>query len=226
MISYAQNREDVVLATTFSGQADGFYVDVGAGHPVVDSVTKIFYDRGWRGINIEPSPRWLRALERQRPEDVNLGVGLSDEEGRQTLFLGPPGHEGESTFREDLAARFWANGPRSVDRMDVAMLTLATVCERYVRERAIDFLKIDVEGFEGRVVGGANLSRWRPRVVVVEATLPNSPVPSERFFEPALLNANYVFALFDGLNRFYARDDETEIFERLCELTPQLYEFM
>ncbi len=64
MVSYAQNGEDVVLARVFGDRRAGFYVDVGAGHPVVDSVTKHFYDLGWRGINVEPLPRSWRCSAR------------------------------------------------------------------------------------------------------------------------------------------------------------------
>ncbi len=67
MISYAQNQEDVLLNRVFQGLSDGFYIDVGANDPVVDSVTKLFYDRGWTGINVEPDENCWRRLERSAP---------------------------------------------------------------------------------------------------------------------------------------------------------------
>jgi hypothetical protein len=56
LVSYAQNREDILLRAFFDPKEVGFYVDVGAYDPDDDSVTRLFYDRGWRGINIEPQP--------------------------------------------------------------------------------------------------------------------------------------------------------------------------
>ncbi len=53
-ISYAQNREDVVLQRALSGVQRGRYVDVGANDPTEDSVSKAFYEAGWRGITVEP----------------------------------------------------------------------------------------------------------------------------------------------------------------------------
>ena len=76
MISFAQSGEDVVLARAFRGRNEGLYVDLGANDPVVDSVTKHFYDRGWRGINVEPVPSAFEALVAQRPRDVNLNVAV------------------------------------------------------------------------------------------------------------------------------------------------------
>lgn len=54
--SYAQHGEDVVLNRAFKHQQNGFYVDVGAAGPVQHSVTKLFYDRGWRGITSSRYP--------------------------------------------------------------------------------------------------------------------------------------------------------------------------
>jgi hypothetical protein len=54
----------------------GFYIDVGSQHPDIDSVTRAFYDRGWRGVNIEPVPAYIELLRAARPRDVNLGIAL------------------------------------------------------------------------------------------------------------------------------------------------------
>lgn len=79
MVSYARNHEDVVLNRALSAQGPGFYIDVGAGHPVEDSVTKHFYDMGWSGVNVEPAAKMFEALVGQRARDVNLRLRLSDD---------------------------------------------------------------------------------------------------------------------------------------------------
>ncbi|MGH2810685.1 MAG: FkbM family methyltransferase, partial [Actinomycetota bacterium] len=73
------------------------------------------------------------------------------------------------------------------------------------------FIKIDVEGFEAEVIRGGDFRRWRPRVVLVEATKPNTTIPSHEEWEKVLLDAGYVFAYFDGLNRFYLRPEDQEL---------------
>ena len=78
MISYAQNREDVMVYRALKALGKGTYIDVGAGDPVNDSVTKYFYDQGWSGINIEPHPVRFQALKEQRTRDINLQSVLSD----------------------------------------------------------------------------------------------------------------------------------------------------
>ncbi len=86
MISYAQRGEDVVLDRVFGQQPAGFYADVGANDPIVDSVTQHFYVKGWSGINIEPLPDPFRRLAEARPKDINLNLAVSDRKGAQLFF--------------------------------------------------------------------------------------------------------------------------------------------
>ena len=85
-ISYAQNNEDVILNRVFKNVDKGFYIDVGAQHPEIDSVTKSFYDKGWHGINIEPSREWYELLEEQRKRDVNLDSIITDKPSEEIIF--------------------------------------------------------------------------------------------------------------------------------------------
>ena len=98
-ITYSQNREDLLLSGFFDLTKHGFYVDVGANHPIHDSVTKYFYDRGWRGINIEPNPNIYALLVEDRPRDINLQIGVSNVKGSLKLREYPAG-DGLSTFSE------------------------------------------------------------------------------------------------------------------------------
>jgi FkbM family methyltransferase len=210
MISYAQNHEDVVLDRVFGARQDGFYIDVGAFSPIHGSVTKHFSDRGWRGINIEPSRPMFQQLQVERPRDVNLELGISDHAGTMTLYEYP--FTGRSTLCRSIAEG--AAGLDLVERQ-VDVRTLREVCVAHAPQR-IEFLKIDVEGHEAEVLAGADWSRWRPIVVVVEATVPGSRDPSHRRWEWRLRAADYRLALFDGLNRFYVRAEDRELLPHLA----------
>jgi FkbM family methyltransferase len=209
LVSYAQNAEDVVLARVFCDRATGYYLDVGAFAPVDGSVTKHFYDRGWCGINIEPACEPFERLRVARPRDVNLNCCISNRAGRATFY------ECEAPERSTLSAdvaevtrnlRFAA---RTVDTRP-----LADVCAEHAPDH-IDFMKIDVEGHEMAVIESADWRRWRPVVLVVEATEPGLPLPSQAQWEHMLLAADYEFALFDGLNRFYVRAEDRALLPQL-----------
>lgn len=214
MISYAQNAEDVVLARAFADQPWGFYIDVGANHPDWDSVTKHFYDRGWRGINIEPMSREHQLLTDARPGDVNLRVALGERAGTATLHETPLTNRGSSTILPDLAAAYERAGDH-ITPVEVEVTTLTDVCERWV-PGPIDFIKVDVEGYEAEVVRGGDWTRFQPRVVVIEAVAPVTHEPTHDEWEPALLEAGYEYVLFDGLNRFYVHRDASELRDRVA----------
>ena len=209
MTSYAQNREDVLLDRLFPRGVPGFYIDVGANDPVVNSVTKHFYDLGWQGINVEPALAPFERLREARPRDVNLNIGLSDHEDTLTFHEFPPRLSGVSTFSAEQAAWHAEKGHSSQERQ-VPVTTLAKICAEHV-DGQIDFLTVDVEGHERQVLEGGDWTRWRPRVVVVEATQPATTNPTHHLWEHVLTGAGYAFATFDGLNRYYVREEDSHL---------------
>lgn len=213
--SYAQNHEDVVLARALRpDDRTGTWIDVGAGDPIHDSVTAAFAERGWTGINIEPLIQEHERLVAARPRDVNLCLALGAAPGVAKLFEGPEQNRGSSTMRAELADAYKAQG-QAFTSTEVRVSTLAQVVADHVTG-PVDLLKVDVEGLEAEVLAGADWSSFSPRVVVVEATVPNSAIPSHEAWEPMLLEQGYQLALFDGLNRFYARADEPEVLAALA----------
>lgn len=206
-VSYAQNYEDVVLVRVLADVAQGRYIDVGAHDPRVDSVTCVFYERGWRGINIEPVQHWHQRLLAARPEDLNLRLAAGDHAGMLRLYevVGT----GLSTVRADLAARHRASG-LPVREWDVAVQTLDAICAG-AGPGEVHFLKIDAEGAEPEVLRGFSFLLLRPWVVLVEATEPNSRVPACAAWEPALLGHDYDLAYEDGINRFYLAREHADL---------------
>jgi FkbM family methyltransferase len=207
--TYAQNFEDVMLWRALKHIEDGFYIDVGAWSPDLDSVTRAFYERGWRGINVEPNPEFHAQLLARRPRDINLRLAVSDTSGTQIMnFLSNPGL---STLDETVAQEH-ASAGWTINKQVVEVTTLAILWEQHVPEgHDVHFLKVDVEGFEEAVLRGNDWSRYRPWIVVVEATLPMSPQESHDAWEPILLNAGYHFTYADGLNRYYVANEHAEL---------------
>jgi FkbM family methyltransferase len=210
MVSYSQNGEDVILDRVFWDVEKGFYVDAGAYDPEVTSVTRHFYLRGWRGINIEPSSRFER-FPQGRPEDINLNLAVSTARGTRP-FHEFPNAIGLSSFSGELHPDFAHLAAGRVVR-EVATLPLRDVFGEH-RVSDITFLSVDVEGHEREVLMSNDWQRYRPRVVLIEATLPNTPTPSHDRWEDVLLAAGYQFAFFDGLNRYYVRDEDAPLRER------------
>ncbi|MFC0400947.1 FkbM family methyltransferase [Paraburkholderia rhizosphaerae] len=207
-VSYAQNFEDVMLRRALAKVERGFYIDVGAAEPTADSVTAAFYERGWRGINIEPMAGPFGRLTEARPEDINLNVAVENRETAARYFA-VDGGNGISTGVRRLAETY-KDANWDVSQVTVTVIPLRDICEKYVGDRQIHFLKVDVEGNEREVLASADFSKFRPWIIVVEATEPNSTVPSHEEWEGLLLDAAYKFVYFDGLNRFYLSEEKND----------------
>jgi len=167
-LSYAQEGEDMILLRLFAAKQDGFYVDVGAHHPYRFSNTRVLAARGWRGINIDADARAIDAFRHDRPADINLALGVSDQPGQFTLhvFSDPA----LNTIDPDLAReREKLPDYRLLDRQDVAVERLDAILQRYLPGgRTIDLLNVDVEGRDLEVLRSNDWRRFRPRCVVVE----------------------------------------------------------
>jgi len=232
VITYAQNFEDVILARLFEGQREGFYVDIGAAHPTELSVTRHFYDLGWRGINVEPIPACFALFQRDRPRDVNLNVAVGAQTGEAT-FHEAADNPAISTMDPQQAAALQASGQR-VATYTVPVVTADSLFEAHgLDARRVDFMKIDVEGFEAEVLRGLDLRRFRPRVLVVEAIASAGAFPgwakvgtlrsTHEAWEPRVLEAGYRFAHFDGISRFYVADDQLDLLPRFA-IPPGVYD--
>ncbi|MFO1206724.1 MAG: FkbM family methyltransferase [Burkholderiales bacterium] len=207
-ISYAQNFEDVMLWRALKHVERGFYVDIGANDPVVESVSKAFYDRGWRGIHVEPVAEYAHLLRAARPDEEVIEKAVGAEPGEMTLHVIPG--TGLSSLVEASALSAVALRGYEHTEVVVPVVTLDELLLPYAG-RDIHWLKVDVEGAELDVLRGWNAKRDRPWVMVIEATLPNSQEECHQAWEPILLEAGYRFAYFDGLSRFYTAAEHEEL---------------
>jgi FkbM family methyltransferase len=167
--SYSQEGEDMILSRLLEGQRSGFYVDVGAHHPFRFSNTFRFYLRGWRGINVDPNPETFALFARKRRRDVNLQIGISDVPG--TLAYHRFDEPALNTFDAELAAhRKTATAYRLLGVDPVEVRRLDAVLDQHLPAGvAIDFMSIDTEGFDLKVLRSNDWQRFRPGHVLVEA---------------------------------------------------------
>lgn len=216
--SYSQNGEDALLARLFEGQKTGFYIDIGASHPEKLSVTKRFYDYGWRGINIDPIISAIELFNEIRPDDLNINCAIGLSVGVTEFNFVKNYPELSAVNLKDTISSGYL-----VETIYVNMMRGDDIFENHVKT-TVDFLKIDVEGHEYEVIKSIDWMFNRPRVLVVEATIPNADFPGwENFdsilthdkWEFMLLDADYKFAYFDGLNRYYIRSEDQELLKRL-----------
>lgn len=166
--SYSQEGEDMILRRLFEEQDGGFYVDVGAHHPKRFSNTYFFYEKGWRGINIDAMPGSMKPFNRFRPRDINIEIPISDKKEVLTYYaFNEPALNG---FSKQLSEQ--RNGEKGYFikfTREIETATLEEILDAYLPEnQTIDFLSIDVEGFDFSVLKGNNFTKYKPKVILIE----------------------------------------------------------
>lgn len=178
--SYSQEGEDAVLLGFYEGRKKykGFYVDVGAHHPYRFSNTMAFYKRGWKGINIEPNPEAMKWFRWFRTRDINLNVGVAENNGALTYYrFNEPALNGFSKrISEERDNR---TGYSIVNTIDVPVRRLDAILDEHLKENTkIDFFSIDAEGFDLAVLQSNNWDKYRPGYILVEDTFEIGIVPT------------------------------------------------
>jgi len=173
MSSYSQDGEDLILWSFLKYRKNGFYIDIGAHHPKRLSNTYKFYKNGWRGINIDPTPGSMRLFEKLRPLDTNIEIGISDNPGKIEFYMF--NEPALNSFDRDLSlSRDNPSGSnvQIIETREVKVCTLDSIIESYVPSSIseIDFLTIDVEGYDFRVIKSINLEKYKPYIIAVEIT--------------------------------------------------------
>jgi FkbM family methyltransferase len=226
---YAADEEDRILWELVGDKEDGFYIDVGA-QPAEGAVSRSFYEAGWTGINIEPQAHLLNPFYAAQPKSRNLCCALSDQEGEPMALYGPrPGDNRPNAVDWTTLSPKIAAVTGLVPTGLVPVTTLAAVCARW-KVAQVDWLKIDTETWEAKVIAGADWERWRPRFCCIESFVPHTPehidagayrtyaneadgegitwLPPQRSYEewePFLVDQGYELVTEYLINRFYRR---------------------
>lgn len=199
--SYSQNGEDLVLAKLIS-KKKGFYVDIGAYDPTRYSNTKKFYDKGWRGINIEPEITKISKFQKYRKRDINLNVGVGVLKRKMVFYEFMP--DTLSTFSKKEYLRYKKLGYKFIGSKKVEVLPLKEILSKR-KSKKIDFLSVDTEGFDLEVLKSNDWTKFRPNYICIESRIHEKTNSSTR--NKLLLNylkkISYKCVYDNGLNSIY-----------------------
>jgi FkbM family methyltransferase len=164
---FSQEGEDMILERIFRQRREGFYIDVGAHHAFSISNTFKFYKKGWRGINIDATPGSMRSFRKYRPADINLEVAVSNSSTPiiMHIFENPAYNTADATRAKVIQQ----DGVRLIEEVVIESLTLKQILDEYVPKfTQIDYMSVDVEGFDLEVLMSNDWETYKPRVILVE----------------------------------------------------------
>jgi FkbM family methyltransferase len=166
---YSQDGEDIVLASFYEEKPNyrGFYIDIGAHHPIRFSNTQFFYEKGWHGINIDACPGSMKQFNKLRKNDINIEIGVSDKPGEMEYFsfVEPALNSFDKTLSEKRIDDGWA----LKERINRHVLPLNDILEKYLpHNQHIDFITMDVEGLELQLIESLNFQKYTPDFFLVE----------------------------------------------------------
>ncbi len=191
-LSYSQEGEDLVLKRIFGEQKTGFFVDIGAHHPKRFSNTYIFYLQGWRGINIDPLPGTKALFDKERPEDINIEVGISEIENELTYYaFNEPAlntFDKVEAYKKNELKHYFIK-----EETIIKTYPLSSILEKHLNpNQQIDFMSIDVEGLDLQVLKSNNWFKFKPRIILVEELRTSiSQIIKESLTHSYLISLNY-----------------------------------
>ena len=163
--SYAMDREDIAIDQYVEKKSNGFYVDVGAHHPIQRNNTNLLFKRGWEGINIDVNEFSIDLFEYLRPKDINLQTAISDKEGKTTFYFQKDFSQLNTTDK-DIAKEHFNN---NFKEKKVQCRTIEKILDNSrFKNRKIDFLNIDIEGAEMKALKTLNFKIYDPYVICIE----------------------------------------------------------
>lgn len=200
--SFSQHGEDLsIMNLLIAKGARGPYVDIGCNHPFRLSNTYLLYLNGWRGLCVDPLPRFRKLYQRWRPEDQFESAAINDTPGAVTLY--EFGWDALSTLSPEVAASYIKEGIELVGEVKVEAFPLNLLLERNNISAPICLLSIDIEGRELSALQSIDLSKWEPLYVCLEVTTADGTkdIGATQY----LLNRGYTQSLSVGCNILFER---------------------
>jgi FkbM family methyltransferase len=204
MLSFSQSGEDAVFKALTRNKKNGFFVDVGAHHPIRFSNTFSLYLDGWRGINIDPIPGIQKIFDSIRPEDINLEYAVGK---RESSFFYQFYEGAYNTFDQNIAESIINKKiSKLIQKISINKFPLAEVLDKHLPDnKTIDLLSVDAEGLDVEILNTNNWEKYRPLYICAEC----HTTDDSRSMNPkhVLEKNGYKFAVQTEFSTFYSRQD-------------------
>ncbi len=208
-LSFSQYGEDLLIGDqVITGKLPkiGFYVDIGAFHPTYYSNTCLLYLIGWNGINIDASPKAIALFNKKRPDDLNIESGISNKQEKITYYSFQ--NPGMNTFSLKQVERLKTKGIESIKKSIIQCRLINEILEEALPHgKAIDYINIDLEGFDELIVKTLDWNKYKPTLISVEMLQHSIETILDSEIYRILKSFDYKFISFIGLTAMFLKND-------------------
>lgn len=203
-VTHAQHGDDLMLLSIFDrlGIEKPFYIDIGAHHPSIISNTRLLYERGARGINVDANRRFQELFDKERPFDKNLcGLAIGETAGEATFHMYSD-TSGRNTISPAEVKSL--EGRLTVKRTEtVRVITYDMLVRDYAEGRVPHLLLVDAEGKDYDILRTIDFVKagGMPLVICVETRIHDTKAMV------AAVGKCYTLYCRMGENLFFVRDD-------------------
>jgi len=183
--------EDIFIRRFFKNTRSGFYIDIGCYHPIKGSLTYYLFKKGWNGLNIDLSKVSIDLFKIARPKDYNVNAAITDFDG-DTIYY----ENGAINQQNSLIS----NGQKK--QIKIKAYKLETLLNN-LNITNVDFLNIDVEGNDFKVISNFNFSKFRPKLISIEQNIYNSEELLKLDCHKLLTRNNYFLTSKIGVTCIY-----------------------
>ncbi len=195
---FGEFAEDIFINRLFKNIEKGVYVDVGCYHPFKGSLTAKLYKKNWSGINIDISKTSIDLFKIVRKKDINLNLAISNFDGKTFYYENSPINQQNSLIKKNVKQ----------SKIEIQCSSLNSILRKYNFDH-FDYLNVDVEGSELKVIEGIDLKKYHPTLITIENNdlLPVDYFKSEIY--KLLIDNNYVFINKIGVTNFFMSQEST-----------------
>ena len=166
-MQYSQWGEDQFINEFFKDKGDGIYLDIGCFHPVMYSNTCLLHRKGWRGINIDINPTSIDLFNILRPKDTNLCTTINEIKETFEIYYDDP-FSPVNTLDKQFYENLENKKNKNTKKLFVESKSMQEILNISKIDKSIDFINLDVEGMDYKILKNINLNQLKPKLVSIE----------------------------------------------------------
>jgi FkbM family methyltransferase len=198
--------EDIFIRRFFKNENRGLYVDIGCYHPVKGSLTYYLFKKGWKGLNVDLSKVSIDLFNVARPNDHNVNAAVTDFNG-DTVYYENGAINQQNSLVED----------QSKNQIKIKAYKLNDLLDKFNIGK-VDFLNIDVEGNDFKVISTLNFNKFKPKLISIEQNTYNLENLLNNECHQFLIKNNYFLVSKIGVTCIYANNDYEKSFENIMSI--------